>query len=36
MPRFDQAEGQDQKVYYFHTDQIGTPLGLTDSEGQIV
>ena len=24
------------KVYYFHTDQIGTPLELTDSEGEIV
>ncbi|WP_193395391.1 RHS repeat-associated core domain-containing protein, partial [Pseudomonas syringae] len=24
------------KVYYFHTDQIGTPLEMTDAEGQIV
>ncbi|MCI0915356.1 RHS domain-containing protein [Pseudomonas putida] len=36
LARVDQAEGQEQKVYYFHTDQIGTPLELTDSEGQIV
>ncbi|MFV3383806.1 RHS repeat domain-containing protein, partial [Pseudomonas sp. NY15354] len=28
--------GEGQKVYYFHTDQIGSPLELTDSEGQIV
>jgi len=25
-----------QKLYYFHTEQIGTPLELTDSEGGIV
>ncbi len=29
-------EGDEQKVYYFHTDQIGTPLELPDSEGKIV
>ncbi len=34
--RIDQAEGEEQKVYYFHTDQIGTPLELTDSDGEIV
>ena len=32
----DQAEGEGQEVYYFHTDQIGTPLELSDSEGKIV
>ncbi|RMV73826.1 hypothetical protein ALP06_101297, partial [Pseudomonas coronafaciens pv. atropurpurea] len=33
----DQREGQaENKVYYFHTDQIGTPLEMTDAEGQIV
>nr|WP_252361444.1 RHS domain-containing protein [Pseudomonas asiatica] len=36
MLRIDQAEGEEQKVYYFHTDQIGTPLELTDSDGEIV
>ncbi len=36
LARVDQAEGEEQKVYYFHTDQIGTPLELTDSEGKIV
>jgi len=36
LARVDQAEGEEQKVYYFHTDQIGTPLELTDSEGGIV
>ena len=35
MPRVDQAEGEGQKLYYFHTDQIGTPLELTDSDGKI-
>ena len=32
--RVDQAEGEEQKLYYFHTDQIGTPLEMTDREGQ--
>ena len=32
----DQAEGEGQEVYSFHTDQIGTPLELSDSEGKIV
>lgn len=36
LARVDQVEGEEQKVYYFHTDQIGTPLELTDSEGKIV
>jgi RHS repeat-associated protein len=36
LARVDQAEGEEQKLYYFHTDQIGTPLELTDSDGQIV
>ncbi|MNH12060.1 putative deoxyribonuclease RhsC [compost metagenome] len=36
LARVDQAEGEEQKLYYFHTDQIGTPLELTDSEGEIV
>ncbi|MCE0853980.1 RHS domain-containing protein [Pseudomonas asiatica] len=36
LARVDQAEGEEQKVYYFHTDQIGTPLELTDSDGKIV
>jgi uncharacterized damage-inducible protein DinB len=36
LARVDQAEGEEQKVYYFHTDQIGKPLELTDSQGEIV
>ena len=36
LARVDQVEGEGQKVYYFHTDQIGTPLELTDSNGKIV
>ncbi|EKT4525023.1 RHS domain-containing protein, partial [Pseudomonas putida] len=36
LARVDQVEGEGQKVYYFHTDQIGTPLELTDSDGEIV
>ncbi|SUD78349.1 YD repeat-containing protein [Pseudomonas putida] len=36
LARVDQAEGEAQKLYYFHTDQIGTPLELTDSEGTVV
>ncbi|ELF6209485.1 RHS domain-containing protein [Pseudomonas putida] len=36
LARVDQVEGEGQKLYYFHTDQIGTPLELTDSEGGIV
>ncbi|WP_313713603.1 RHS repeat-associated core domain-containing protein [Pseudomonas sp.] len=36
LARVDQAEGEEQKLYYFHNDQIGTPLELTDSDGTIV
>ncbi|UBM24394.1 DUF6531 domain-containing protein [Pseudomonas sp. p1(2021b)] len=36
LARVDRIEGKGQKVYYFHTDQIGTPLEVTDSEGEIV
>jgi len=36
LARVDQAEGEGQKLYYFHTDQIGTPLELTNSDGTIV
>ncbi|WP_232109590.1 RHS repeat domain-containing protein, partial [Pseudomonas juntendi] len=36
LARVDQVEGEGQKVYYFHTDQIGAPLELTDSDGKIV
>jgi RHS repeat-associated protein len=36
LARVDQAEGEEQKLYYFHTDQIGTPLELTDTDGKIV
>ena len=35
LARVDQVEGEGQKLYYFHTDQIGTPWELTDSEGEI-
>ena len=36
LARVDQAEGGEQTLYYFHTDQIGTPLEMTDREGRIV
>ena len=37
LARLDQSEGEaEQKLYYFHTDQIGTPLEMTDVDGQIV
>ncbi|CAI2537388.1 Cell wall-associated polypeptide CWBP200 [Serratia ficaria] len=36
LARVDQSEGEEQKLYYFHTDQIGTPLEMTDAKGQIV
>jgi RHS repeat-associated protein len=36
LARVDQAEGEEQKLYYFHTDQIGTPLELTGTDGKIV
>ncbi len=37
LARVDQSEGEaERKLYYFHTDQIGTPLEMTDVDGQIV
>ncbi|WP_213881486.1 RHS repeat-associated core domain-containing protein, partial [Pseudomonas sp. dw_358] len=36
LARIDDTEGQEQKRYYFHNDQIGTPLEMTDAEGRIV
>ena len=36
LARVDQAEGEEQRLFYFHTDQIGTPLEMTDSQGEIV
>ena len=37
LARVDQQEGEaEQKRYYFHTDQIGTPLEMTDVDGSIV
>ncbi|WP_346395513.1 RHS repeat domain-containing protein, partial [Pseudomonas syringae] len=37
LARVDEKEGEvENKIYYFHTDQIGTPLEMTDAEGQIV
>ncbi|MFR0675084.1 RHS repeat-associated core domain-containing protein [Enterobacterales bacterium AW_CKDN230030176-1A_HGKHYDSX7] len=36
LARIDQVEGKEQEVYYFHTDQIGTPLELTDGNGKTV
>ncbi|MEE5041684.1 RHS repeat-associated core domain-containing protein [Pseudomonas alliivorans] len=37
LARVDQREGEaENTLYYFHTDQIGTPLEMTDIEGQIV
>jgi RHS repeat-associated protein len=37
LARVDQSEVEpEQKLYYFHTDQIGTPLEMTDTDGQIV
>jgi RHS repeat-associated protein len=37
LARVDQVEGEaGQKLYYFHTDQIGTPLEMTNVDGQIV
>ncbi|MEX6664250.1 RHS repeat-associated core domain-containing protein [Pseudomonas sp. W2-17] len=37
LARVDQSEGEDhRKLYYFHTDQIGTPLEMTDVDGQFV
>jgi len=36
LARVDHIEGEERKLYYFHTDQIGTPLEMTDSDGKIV
>jgi RHS repeat-associated protein len=37
LARVDQSLGEAvQTLYYFHTDQIGTPLEMTDVDGQIV
>lgn len=36
LARVDQHEGEANKLYYFHTDQIGTPLEMTDADGSIV
>ncbi|AZF13720.1 Rhs-family protein [Pseudomonas sp. R3-18-08] len=36
LARVDHHEGEEQKLYYFHTDQIGTPLEMTDIDGEIV
>jgi len=37
LARVDQNEGEEEKkLYYFHTDQIGTPLEMTDVDGSIV
>jgi RHS repeat-associated protein len=37
LARVDQNEGEaERRLYYFHTDQIGTPLEMTDVDGQIV
>ncbi|KPY84698.1 RHS repeat domain-containing protein, partial [Pseudomonas syringae group genomosp. 7] len=37
LARVDQRDGEvENRIYYFHTDQIGTPLEMTDAEGQIV
>ncbi|WP_354675719.1 RHS repeat-associated core domain-containing protein [Pseudomonas syringae USA007] len=37
LARVDQKEGETENtVYYYHTDQIGTPLEMTDAEGHIV
>jgi RHS repeat-associated protein len=36
LARVGQVEGEEQEVYYFYTDQIGTPLELTNSQGEVV
>ncbi len=37
LARIDHREGEaENTLYYFHTDQIGTPLEMTDIDGQIV
>ncbi|MBJ7223498.1 MULTISPECIES: RHS repeat-associated core domain-containing protein [unclassified Brenneria] len=35
LARID-GSGDDARLYYFHTDQIGTPLDVTDEDGQMV
>ncbi|MFJ4434018.1 RHS repeat-associated core domain-containing protein [Pseudomonas sp. NPDC089395] len=36
LARIDDVEGHEKNVYYFHTDQMGTPIELTDSNGEIL
>ncbi|QKZ02409.1 RHS domain-containing protein [Pseudomonas eucalypticola] len=36
LARVDRTEGEAQQLYYYHTDQIGTPLEMTNAEGRIV
>ncbi|MEE5056968.1 RHS repeat-associated core domain-containing protein, partial [Pseudomonas alliivorans] len=37
LARVDQREDEPENtLYYFHTDQIGTPLEMTDADGQLV
>lgn len=36
LARVDQTEGRELNIYYFHTDQVGTPSELTDSNGECV
>ncbi len=36
LARVDREEGLPPQTYYFHTDQIGTPVEMTNSEGEIV
>ncbi|QKZ02404.1 RHS repeat-associated core domain-containing protein [Pseudomonas eucalypticola] len=36
LARVDRTEGEAQQLYYYHTDQIGTPLEMTDADGRIV
>ena len=36
LARVDQMRSAGQEIYYFHNDQIGTPLEVTNSEGEIV
>ncbi|MCI0915354.1 RHS domain-containing protein [Pseudomonas putida] len=36
LARIDDVEGEMQQIYYFHNDQMGSPLELTDSDGEVV
>ncbi|MFR0672557.1 RHS repeat-associated core domain-containing protein [Enterobacterales bacterium AW_CKDN230030176-1A_HGKHYDSX7] len=36
LARIDDDEAGGRQVYYFHTDQIGTPLELTNADGEVV